>query len=68
MWARTKLLARMVVVAALAWWALSKLPTVAEAPREPLHVSVPAGSSAGDWDKAIERAVLLAEARHRGWV
>jgi hypothetical protein len=68
MWSRVKILGRMVAVAALAWWALSHLPSVDEPVAAPLRVSVPVGSSAAEWDKAIERAVLLAEARHRGWV
>ncbi len=68
MWARVKILGRMVAVAAVVSWALTRFPSAEEPVHDPLRVSVPVGASAAAWDQAIERTVLLAEARHRGWV
>lgn len=65
MWGRARILARMAAAAALLSWGWSRWP---DPPEPALHVTVPVGADAAAWDRAIERAVLLAEARRRGWV
>lgn len=62
---RTRILSRMVVLAAALSLGWTSWP---EPPRAPVVVPVPADADAAAQERAIDRAVELAEARRLGWV